>query len=120
MLKKLFGLGGGGGRKRDTTAASLGIDPEMRYCPDCGDEYRADIETCAGCGVALVSGEERLREAKHRHKEFNSRSMEIGDNEARVAIRHGKLRDLKPSQLLLARERIPALLVGQPGGCSSG
>ena len=42
MLKKLFGLGAKSAAGKDTVAARLGIDPEMRYCPTCGDEYRAD------------------------------------------------------------------------------
>lgn len=120
MFRKLFGLGGGPAKKHDSEAARLGIDPDMRYCPSCGDEYRADITTCAGCQVELVSGAEKLAEAKRQVKDFTSRSMEIGAGDPRVAVRGGKLRDLKPYQLLLAKERIPSLLTGEAGDCRKG
>jgi len=35
-------------------------DPELNYCPECDEEYRADIKMCADCGVALVSGGEKI------------------------------------------------------------
>jgi len=120
MLKKLFGLGAKSAAGKDTVAARLGIDPEMRYCPTCGDEYRADIVSCAGCGVELISGVEKLARAKAKSEAYFSRSMEIGADEPRVAIRGGKLRDLKPYQLLLAKARIPALLTGETGGGKKG
>jgi hypothetical protein len=120
MLRKLFGLGGGSGKKKDPVAEKLGIDLEMRYCPSCGDEYRADIVTCAGCSVALISGTDKLARAKEQTRAFFNRSMEIGPDEPRVPIKGGKLRDLKPYQLLLARERIPALITGEGGDCRKG
>jgi len=120
MLRKLFGLGKDSGRKKDPVAEKLGIDLEMCYCPSCGDEYRADITTCAACNVALISGMEEFARAKEKSKAFFSRSMEIGPAEPRVVIKGGKLRDLKPYQLLLAKERIPALITGESGECRKG
>lgn len=120
MWKKLLGLGTKKEAPQDRVAMSLGIDPEMRYCPQCGDEYRPDIECCAGCGVALIGGSEKLAAAQKQHQEFYSRSMEIGADEPRVAIRGGKLRDLKPIQRLLAEQRIPALITGEAAGCQRG
>lgn len=120
MLRKLFGLGKDSGRKKDPVAEKLGIDAEMRYCPSCGDEYREDIVTCAGCNVELITGAEKLAQEKKKTKDFFSRSMEIGADEPRIAIRDGKLRDLKPYQMLLAKERIPALITGQAGDCRKG
>lgn len=32
----------------------------MRYCPECGAEYRLGFETCADCQVALVDAPPRL------------------------------------------------------------
>jgi len=120
VLRRLLGLLGGASGKKDPEAARLGVDPEMNYCPSCGDEYRPDIETCAGCRRTLISGRERLAREKRRHEEFQGRSMEIAPGEPLVAIRGGKLRDLKPLQLLLIRERIPSLLTGEAGECRGG
>ncbi len=120
MLRRLLGLKGGASGKKDAEALRLGIDPEMNYCPSCGDEYRADIETCAGCRLPLISGRERLALERRREESFHSRSMEIAPGEPLVAIRGGKLRDLKPLQLLLAKERIPSLMTGEAGDCRKG
>lgn len=120
MLRKLFGLGTGAARARNPEAARLGIDPEMCYCPRCGDEYRPDIAKCVACGVALLSGAEKLQQARRKAQAFDERSMEISEDDQRVVIRGGKLRDLKPYQLLLAKERIPALIIGEAGGCGKG
>lgn len=120
MLRKLFGLGKCSPKQKDPEAARLGIDPEMRYCPVCGDEFRADIADCAICNVALISGAEKLRQARQKAQAFHGRSMEISASDPRVAIRGGKLRDLKPYQLLLARERIPSLITGEAGDCRKG
>ena len=120
MWKKLFGLGAKSEEPKDKVAMQLGIDPDMRYCPQCGDEYRPDIEQCVGCSVALISGMDKLAQAKKQHQDFYSRSMEIGSDEPRVAIRGGKLRDLKPIQRLLAEQRIPAMITGEAAGCQRG
>lgn len=120
MWKKLFGLGQKKETPEDTVATSLGIDIEMRYCPQCGDEYRPDIDQCVTCNVALIDGSQKLEAAKKQHQEFYSRSMEIGEDEPRAAIRGGKLRDLKPIQRMLAEQRIPALITGEAAGCQRG
>lgn len=120
MFRKLFGLGRGQARAKDPEAARLGIDPELCYCPCCGDEYRPDIQMCAGCKVALISGSEKLEQARRKSQPFHDRSMEIAEHDPRVVLRGGKLRDLKALQLVLARERIPALITGEAGNCAKG
>jgi hypothetical protein len=119
MLGKLFGFGRKSGGERSGDRA-LGVDREMNYCPRCGDEYRADIVRCVGCDVDLISGSEKYRQASQEARERGSRTMDISADDELVAIKSGKLKDLKPIQVLLARETIPALLTGEGGGCSSG
>ena len=92
----------------------------MQYCPSCGDEYRAGVTTCSSCKVPLVSGKERLAEVQGRERARASRSMDISPGDALVAIRAGKMRDLKPLQFLLAKELIPARIVGDNAGCGKG
>lgn len=120
MFRKLFGLEKKEKARANPDAARLGVDLEMSYCPNCDEEYRLDVEQCVHCQVALISGEERLNILKDREKGFTARSMEITEGEPLVAIREGKLRDLKPYQLLLGQERIPARLTGEAGGCAKG
>lgn len=73
-----------------------------------------------GCQVDLISGPEKLELGKKKSQEFQARSMDISEEDQRVVIRGGKLRDIKPYQLLLAKERIPALITGESGGCGKG
>jgi hypothetical protein len=120
MLKKLFGFGKAAIKAKDQDAVSYGVDVEMNYCPSCGDEYRADIEQCVTCKVALISGREKLEQKRQKVEAFNGRSMDISADDELVTIKNGKLRDLKPYQILLAKERIPALLTGESGGCGKG
>ena len=36
------------------------IESDLKYCPRCGDEYRAEIATCAACRCDLLSGRQVL------------------------------------------------------------
>jgi hypothetical protein len=78
------------------------------------------MHICAGCKVALISGSEKLEQAKRKSQAFHGRSMEISEHDPKVVIRGGKLRDVKGLQLVLARERIPSLITGEAGGCAKG
>lgn len=121
MLKKFFSWGkkeNEVAREVDTTHPD--IDPSMHYCPKCGDEYRAGIRQCHVCEVDLISGKEKLAVLEEEAKVNGQRSMEISSEDRLVAIRNGKLRDLKPYQVLLARHTIPAVLTGESGNCSKG
>jgi hypothetical protein len=121
MLNKLFGWKKKGkevGREVNTTHPD--VDPSMRYCPQCGDEYRAGIDRCHVCEVDLISGEDKIATLKKEAKLNGERSMEISPEDRLIAIRNGKVRDLKPYQVLLARHTIPALINGESGNCSKG
>lgn len=120
MLKKLFGWGRRDEAPAVPEAARLGVDLEMGYCPRCGDEYRAGIERCVACDVDLIPGAEKLKELEQREKEQAARTMTLGPDDELVVIRNGKLKDLKPLQILLARETIPSQLTGEAGGCAKG
>ncbi|WP_136797784.1 hypothetical protein [Desulfosediminicola ganghwensis] len=120
MFKKLFGLEKKEAKRGNPDAVRLGVDLEMSYCPKCNEEYRLDVERCVHCQVELISGEERLGLLTSKEQGFTARSMEIADGESMVAIREGKLRDLKPYQILLGKDRIPALLNGDAAGCAKG
>lgn len=97
-----------------------GIDHEMNYCTSCKDEYRADISHCAVCGEPLISGKEELERVRAKLAALDGRSMDILVTDELVNIRKGPLKDMKSLQKLLALERIPSILAGQPGGCAKG
>ena len=118
MFKKLFG-------RKTAPSANIAtepqaINPEMHYCPDCGDEYRAEIGRCASCDIPLISGTERREHQRLQDQARDGRSMDITTQDQRTIIRNGKLSDLKPLRILLAKERIPTLLSGISSGSGKG
>ena len=120
MLKKLFGWTKKTASSGSSEAERCTIDPEMHYCPGCGDEYRAGISRCASCDIPLISGTERREHLRQQDRARNSRSMDITMQDQRVTLRAGKLRDLKPLQILLTKERIPTLLSGNSADSGRG
>ena len=50
-------------------------DPELKYCPVCDDEYRADIKMCAVCAVELISGLEKIAAEETLIQKKAARSM---------------------------------------------
>jgi hypothetical protein len=97
-----------------------GIDREMNYCPNCGDEYRGDIDDCALCGIELISGEQKITLAQRHMENLLQRSMEINPGDALVSIQKGPLKDIKSLQRVLAKQRIPSIIAGDENNCSRG
>ncbi|MBW1635422.1 MAG: hypothetical protein JRJ68_04020 [Deltaproteobacteria bacterium] len=121
MFSKLFSTKK---RKQEKTAGSAalshGIDPEMNYCPLCGDEYRVAGKRCAACDVELISGAEKLAQVQKVKQLVAGRSMELTADDELVNLRKGMLNDMKQLQSLLAGERIPAVLVSDDSSCGKG
>ncbi len=97
-----------------------GIDPELQYCPKCGDEYRVGIVRCAACQVDLISGAQQIALLQGRDQQKLSRSMEIIAEDKLVTLRKGQVQDMKYFQKLLADERIPAVIGGEADACRKG
>lgn len=97
---------------------SLIIDPEFNYCPSCREEYRADIATCADCGIALISGHQMR--TLHGAGARPGRSMVIAEAEPVCTVRKGGLQAIKELQTYLHQQGLPSLVVKEPGaacGC---
>jgi hypothetical protein len=99
------------------------FDPELQYCPRCLDEYRADILTCAACGIALQSGQQMLdRQAKDKQHRA-ARSLEIAPEEMLLTVRKGPVMQIKELQAYLLHQGIPSLAFKEHGascGCRGG
>lgn len=93
------------------------IDPELRYCPSCNDEYMPRIEICAACKMKLLSGEELLARQEAKKRKFAARGSRITDEEQVVSIRQGPLADMKHAESLLRGEHIPTVLAGDEKSC---
>lgn len=97
-----------------------GVDSTMNYCPRCGDEYRADIVSCAGCKVPLISGEAKLAQELKAREVRDERSMELLPGDELITIRKGSVNDIKSLKKLLAADRIPSLIAGDESSCRKG
>jgi len=96
------------------------IDPELKYCPQCNDEYRADITECASCSVELLSGTQMLEIEERKNSCCPSRSMDIHPDDELVDIRKGAVLEIKQAQAFLKREGFPSLVAGDKKSCGKG
>jgi len=98
----------------------LYIEDELKYCPRCREEYRAEIETCADCGITLLTGVAMKALLAEKQAARNKGDMEIKPDEELVDIRRGQLLQMKELQSLLADNGLPALVVKDESGCGRG
>lgn len=96
------------------------IDPELKYCPQCKDEYRAEIELCADCGITLLSGADMLSSHNQSLARKNARKGEIVPGDDIVPIHKGALNELKGIEKELKAANIGALINKEGGGSCSG
>jgi len=105
-----------GGKNRENTHS---FDPESRYCPACGGEYRPEISHCATCGLELVSGAERISAWQKDQDERARLSREIAAGDLVMPVLTGKLPDMKASGQTLAAAGI-AYRIAAVSGCGGG
>ena len=99
----------------------LFIDPDLKYCPRCNDEYRADIVTCAECGVELLTGRQMQAMLEKRRQGRAAGAVPIRPDEELVDVRRGAVLQIKELQVILGEHGIPSLAVGEGGGgCGKG
>ncbi len=96
------------------------IDPELKYCLKCKDEYRADIVRCGVCGEELVLGGQVLAIEKAREERRAGRGGQLTEADDTVAIRKAPLAEVKALQAALARENFATLLSGDEHSCGKG
>jgi hypothetical protein len=97
------------------------FEPDLKYCPQCSDEYRAEMTICATCGLELLSGVQMQTMKETRRKNKAARSMEIGPDEPVTAIRKGPVLQMKQLQTYLRQLGIPSLAVKEASdGCNKG
>ncbi len=96
------------------------IDPKLKYCPECKDEYRADFDNCASCDVQLIAGAMFIKILNGTVQKKAGRSMEISSEDELVTLRSGSLQDMKQLRALLKDESIPSLLVSEDDNCGKG
>ncbi|MEW6428204.1 MAG: hypothetical protein AB1568_09245 [Thermodesulfobacteriota bacterium] len=95
-------------------------DPQLMYCPTCGDEYVAGVKQCAGCRIDLLCGGEMIARAEAQAARRNSRAAAIGPDDDVIPIYKGQMGDVRRIETLLGRERIAALVSGDEHSCGKG
>lgn len=90
-------------------------DEDCMYCPQCGDEYRAEITTCAECKIALVPGALMAQAAA------GPVYRPIETHEELVAVRHGPLLLIRQLEEYLRSAGLASLVTpGEDGRCATG
>jgi hypothetical protein len=95
------------------------IDPALKYCPQCGDEYRADIARCAVCAIPLLDGQSLLAMQQQDAAKKAARRLPLSPNDDLVSISKGSMVEMRHLQARLEREGIPSLVVNEEGSCRS-
>ena len=93
------------------------VELDLKYCPKCDDEYRAEIENCAACGIELITGQQKIELEEERKKKLENRVSELSPDDDLVNIRRGSLPEMRHISNLLNNERIGTLLVGDLKTC---
>jgi hypothetical protein len=96
------------------------IEPDLKYCPRCNDEYRAEIEKCGVCGIELITGRRKIEMEEAQRKKLASRVSDISPDDDLVALRRGPLTEMRHLANLLAGEKIGSLLAGDEQSCGKG
>lgn len=96
------------------------IEPDLKYCPTCNDEYRAEIIKCATCGIELLTGTELLENQKKKLSHRNKRLGALTASDEVVSIHQGSSSELKVFEKMLEQENIGAMIVDKSQGCGKG
>ncbi len=95
-------------------------ESDLKYCPQCNDEYRWEIEQCAVCAVPLLSGTEMTQQKDAHEEAIKQRSMEFASDDELVTIFRGAHVEIKALEDILKKQRIPAVVAGDPDSCGKG
>ena len=94
------------------------IDPDLKYCPECNDEYLAEIEECAVCVVELITGQQKIEMEEARQKKLATRTVELSPDDDLVGLRGGPLPEMRHLAELLDEEKIGTALIGDMKTCA--
>jgi len=96
------------------------FDPELKYCPQCNDEYMPHAEKCAACSILLVMGSELIAQQQVRQQRAGNVSIELTLRDDLVMIHGGPLPDIKYLQEQFASQGIPSLITSDDKSCGKG
>ncbi|HIJ77854.1 MAG: hypothetical protein OEY01_00925 [Desulfobulbaceae bacterium] len=96
------------------------IEPDLKYCPQCRDEYRAEIKICAACQVELLTGRQilDLEDARRRRRSEFGGGLTAADDI--VPVHQASLVDVRHLADLFKAEFIESLISGDESSCGKG
>jgi hypothetical protein len=111
----LFRSSGSGDRQSASPGAGL------KYCVQCGDEYRAEFSRCAVCDCELVPVARKRAEASGDERSRDENDLHISAEDELLIMRRGNLAEMKNVQRLLKNKFVGSMLAedhsGQAAGC---
>ena len=96
------------------------IDPQLKYCPKCKDEYRAEIVFCGVCEATLLTGAEILARQRAGEEKRATRKGDLSESDELVSVRRGPLGEMRAYEQLLKVEGIAVMLAGDEHSCGKG
>ncbi|MCW5199450.1 hypothetical protein VU05_01770 [Desulfobulbus sp. F1] len=96
------------------------VELDLKYCPQCGDEYRADITVCATCAVSLLTGKAVLESRQQEEQKKANRRRPLSPDDELISIRKGPVLQMQMLQTALKQEGIPSLATSEDSGCGQG
>ncbi len=96
------------------------IDPELKYCPKCGDEYMVHIENCANCNVKLMTGQEKIDQENAIQQRIDNRNGTLSTDDNLVVLRGGPLAAMKELEAIFSKFNIGTMLAADEESCGGG
>lgn len=95
------------------------MEKDLKYCPVCRDEYRAEITHCAACAEVLIFGAD-LMTSSTSLKSRPRTPADITERDILAPLQMGKLLDVKRLKSVLMKSGIPSVIIREEncgGGC---
>lgn len=92
-------------------------DAELKYCPQCNDEYMMVADRCAACDIPLLTGMEMMQFYNDANGARAARKGPLTGTDDVVTVHQGSIADLKKLYHLCEQENIGVAITSESGGC---
>ncbi|WP_028579854.1 zinc ribbon-containing (seleno)protein DG [Desulfogranum japonicum] len=89
---------------------STRYDPDLKYCPQCGEEYQKHASRCVDCSVLLLSGTRMVKRQRLKEQHEMGRMQPIEKGEPLLPVQHGNILHIKQLQAELRRVHLVSMV----------